>query len=135
MSAREITSELLKQIDSNKYDLIILNYANCDMVGHTGNLEKVIMAVETVDQEIGKLYEKLKDKNGLLIITSDHGNCEFMIDNDNNVITSHTTNKVPFIICDNKYQLKDGKLADIAPTILKIMNIDIPKDMTGEILI
>ena len=105
------------------------------MVGHTGNLEKAIVAVETVDQEVGRLYQKIKEKNGLLILTADHGNCELMIDENNNVITSHTTSKVPFIICNQNYHLTDGKLADIAPTILKIMGIEIPSDMTGDILI
>ena len=135
MSAVSITDTVLEKIDADQYDLIILNYANGDMVGHTGNLEKAIIAVETVDQEVGRLYQKIKEKNGLLILTADHGNCELMIDENNNIITSHTTSKVPFIICNQNYQLKDGKLADIAPTILKIMGIEIPSDMTGEILI
>lgn len=133
MSAYEITDKLLEIIGN--YDVIILNFANCDMVGHTGNLEAAIKAVETVDECIGKLYKKIQELNGLMIVTADHGNCELMIDDNNNVITSHTTNKVPFIICDNNYQVKDGKLADIAPTILNIINLEIPKEMTGEILI
>ena len=135
MSAKEITNTLLEELDKDKYDLIILNYANGDMVGHTGNLEKAIIAVETVDKEIGKLYEKINEKDGIMIITADHGNCELMIDEDDNIITSHTTSKVPFIICNSNYKVKDGKLSDIAPTILKIMNLDIPDDMTGKVLI
>jgi len=133
MSANEITDKLLEIMD--KYDVIILNYANCDMVGHTGNLEASIKAVETVDKNIGRLYNKIKELNGLMIITADHGNCELMIDEEDNIITSHTTNKVPFIICDENYKVKDGKLGDIAPTILNIMNIDIPEEMTGNSLI
>lgn len=133
MSAREITDKLLTIMDS--YDVIILNFANCDMVGHTGNLDAAIKAVETVDECIGRLYEKIKELEGLMIVTADHGNCELMIDEEENVITSHTTNKVPFIICDENYQVKDGKLGDIAPTILKIMNLEIPEEMTGNSLI
>lgn len=133
MSAREITNKLLTIMDN--YDVIILNFANCDMVGHTGNLEAAIKAVETVDECIGRLYEKILELDGLMIITADHGNCELMIDDENNIITSHTTNKVPFIICDKNYQVKEGKLGDIAPTILKIMGLEIPKEMTGDTLI
>lgn len=135
MSIVEVTKTLLKELTENNYDLIILNYANCDMVGHTGSLEAAIKAVEAVDESIGKVYQKIKELNGLLIITADHGNCELMIDENDNIITSHTTNKVPFIICSEDYKVKNGKLGDIAPTILKIMNLEIPKEMTGEIII
>ena len=133
MSAYEITDKLLAIMD--QYDVIILNFANCDMVGHTGNLDAAIKAVETVDECIGKLYQKIKELNGLMIITADHGNCELMIDEEDNVITTHTTNKVPFIICDNNYQVKDGKLGDIAPTILKLINLEVPEEMTGNSLV
>ena len=133
MSAREITDKLLTIM--NNYDVIILNFANCDMVGHTGNLDAEIKAVETVDECIGRLYDKVKELQGLMIVTADHGNCELMIDENDNVITSHTTNKVPFIICDQNHQVKDGKLGDIAPTILKIMDLEIPDEMTGNSLI
>ncbi|MGI6329279.1 MAG: 2,3-bisphosphoglycerate-independent phosphoglycerate mutase [Bacilli bacterium] len=135
MSIYEVTDKLLEEIKTNKYDLIILNYANPDMVGHTGNLEKTIQAIEAVDENLGRIYKKIKEKEGLLIVTADHGNCEYMLDDKDRVITSHTTNKVPFIICDKGYQVKDGKLGDIAPTILKLMKIEIPKEMTGEVLI
>ncbi len=135
MSAYEVTDKLLAEIDSGKHDLIILNYANLDMVGHTGNIEAAIKAVEVIDKNLGRIYEKIKEKEGLLIITADHGNCEYMLDKDNKMVTSHTTNKVPFIVCNKNYSLKNGKLGDIAPTILKIMKIDIPKEMTGDILI
>lgn len=130
MSANEITESLLKELD-NDYDVVILNFANGDMVGHTGNLEAAIQAVETVDMNIGLIYEKVKEKGGLLIITADHGNCEYMLDDENNVITTHTTNKVPFIVCDKEAKVKDGKLADIAPTIIRYMDKVVPCEMNG----
>ncbi len=134
MSAYEITEVLLKELDNN-YDLIILNYANGDMVGHTGVIDAAIKAVEAVDECLGKLYKKVKEKNGTLIITADHGNCEYMIDENDNIITSHTTNKVPFIITNKEYKLREGCLGDIAPTILDILNINKPKEMTRNSLI
>lgn len=135
MSIFEVTDSLLKELGKNIYDIIILNFANCDMVGHTGVLEAAIKAVEAVDENLGKVYHKIQDLGGTLIVTADHGNCELMIDEEGNIITSHTTNKVPFIVCDKKYQVKDGKLGDIAPTILKIMGLEIPKEMTKEVLV
>lgn len=133
MSADEITDKLLEVID--QYDVVILNFANCDMVGHTGNLEATIEAIEAVDENIGRIYKKVKELEGLLIITADHGNAEVMVDQNNSQVTKHTTSEVPFIICDKKYQLAPGKLADIAPTILTIMGLPIPKEMTGDVLI
>lgn len=135
MSIEEVTDVLLKELTENQYDLIILNYANCDMVGHTGNLDAAIKAVEAVDYHLGRVYEKVKELGGTLLVTADHGNCELMLDENNKVITSHTTNKVPFIICDKSYQLKEGKLSDIAPTIVKILDLEIPEEMTEEVLI
>lgn len=129
MSAYEITNRLLPIM--NDYDFIVLNFANGDMVGHTGNLEAAIKAVEVVDECVGKIYENYK---GTMIITADHGNCEEMLDKDGNILTSHTTNLVNFIVTA-KVKLKDGKLADIAPTILKLLNLKIPKEMTGKVLI
>ena len=105
------------------------------MVGHTGNLDAAIKAVETVDDCIGKIYKKVEEIGGTLIVTADHGNSEVMIDDNGNVITSHTTNKVPFIITDKSIKLEDGKLADIAPTMLYLLGLDIPKEMTGNVLI
>ena len=137
MSAHEITDTLLKELD-NKHDLIILNYANGDMVGHTGVYPKGINAVETIDLCINKILEKIDLNEYTVIITADHGNCEQMINDDDTINTAHTTNLVPFIILDKNIKLKEnyvGSLTDIAPTILKIMNIDIPKEMTGQILI
>ncbi len=133
MSADEITKTLLPIMQD--YDLIILNFANCDMVGHTGKLDKAIKAVEAVDDNIGILYNKIKELKGIMIITADHGNVEKMLDDNNNPITTHTTSKVPFLICDKNYCPTNGKLGDIAPTILTIMNLDIPKEMTGNVLI
>ena len=132
MSAYEITDTLLEKMGN--YDVIILNFANGDMVGHTGNLDAAIKAVETLDECVNKLYEKIISLNGIMIITADHGNCEEMIDENNNILTSHTTNKVPFLITGN-YKLKNGKLGDIAPTLVYLLNEKVPKEMTGEILI
>ena len=134
MSAEEVTDNLLKELD-NDYDLIVLNYANGDMVGHTGSYEAAKEAIEFLNKCVEKIYLKIKEKEGILIVTADHGNCEEMIDENGNMLTSHTTNKVPFIITNKDYTLKDGKLCDIAPTILKILNLDKPIEMTGESLI
>ncbi len=133
MSAYEVTDELLKIIDD--YDLVILNFANCDMVGHTGVLEAAIKAVETVDYNLGRIIDKVSQNGMTLLVTADHGNCEEMIDDEGHILTAHTTNLVPFIVTDSNYKLKDGKLGDIAPTILEIMGLEIPKEMTGESLI
>ena len=105
------------------------------MVGHTGNFEATVKAVETVDECLGKILKKVKELNGLLLITADHGNCDYMLDENNNIITSHSMSLVPFIITDENYKLKDGVLADIAPTILDILNIEKPVEMTGNSLI
>ncbi|MEG2311253.1 MAG: 2,3-bisphosphoglycerate-independent phosphoglycerate mutase [Bacilli bacterium] len=131
MGAYQITDILLKKME--KYDFIVLNFANGDMVGHTGNMLATIRAIEVIDQCLAKIYQKITAINGLLVITADHGNSEYMF-NDNNIITSHTMSKVPFIINRN-IALKDGKLADIAPTILELMKIKKPVSMTGESLI
>ena len=133
MSAEEITDSLLKEIEN--YDVIILNFANGDMLGHTGVLEAAIKGVETVDQCLLKIYEKIKELNGIMIITADHGNCEEMLDDKGNVVTSHTTNLVPFIITKENIKLNPGKLADIAPTILELLNLEVPVEMTGKSLI
>ena len=132
MSAYEITDTLLDKIGN--YDVIILNFANGDMVGHTGNFKATIKALETIDECIGKIYQKIQNLNGTLIITADHGNCDYMLDSENNIITSHSVNPVPLLITDKNIKLKNGKLADIAPTILNILKLEIPKEMTGEVL-
>jgi len=133
MSAKEITNRLLDEIEN--FDVIILNFANPDMVGHTGIFDASIKAVETVDEQLGRIYNKVKELNGTLIVTADHGNCEEMLDKEGNKLTAHTTNLVPFIVCNIEYKLTDGKLGDIAPTILKIMGLEVPKEMTGKVLI
>lgn len=133
MSAYEITDILLKEI--NNYDVIIVNFANGDMVGHTGNLDASIKAVEVVDECVGKLYNKIKGLNGTLLLTADHGNCDYMIDEKGIPVTSHSTSLVPFIITNKNYKVKNGKLSDIAPTLLKLINEEIPKEMTGNVLI
>lgn len=133
MSANEVTESLLNELAN--YDLVILNFANGDMVGHTGVLEAAIQAVETVDQCLEKIYNKICEVDGIMIITADHGNCEEMLDDDDNIVTSHTTNPVPFIITKQNLTLKPGKLGDIAPTILDLMHIEKPEEMTGESLL
>ena len=105
------------------------------MVGHTGDFKATIKAVETVDECLGKIYNKILEKDGILVVTADHGNSDYMQDNEGNIVTSHSTSLVPFIVTDKNIKLKDGKLADIAPTILSIMNLEIPSEMTGESLI
>ncbi len=132
MSAYLITDKLINIMDN--YDVIILNFANGDMVGHTGNLQAAISACEVLDSCVHKIYDKIKQLKGTLIITADHGNCEEMIDKEDNILTSHTTNKVPFLITGN-YRLKDGKLGDIAPTMLYLLDEEIPEEMTGDVLI
>ena len=139
MSAYEVTDELLKRLDEDKYDMIILNFANPDMVGHTGVMEAAVKAIETVDGCLGKLADKILEKDGTLFVTADHGNAEIMIDfSTGNPFTAHTTDPVPFIWVSNRTEgrsLKEGKLADIAPTMLNEMGLDKPAEMTGECLI
>ena len=133
MSAYEVNDELLNELAN--YDLVILNFANGDMVGHTGVLQAAIKAVESIDDCLGKIYKKIKEINGTLIVTADHGNCEEMLDENNNILTAHTTNPVPFIVTNKNFSLENGRLGDIAPTILDIMNIEKPVEMTGVSLI
>ena len=135
MSANMITASLIKEISKNHEDLVILNFANGDMVGHTGDYDAAITAVETVDTCIEKILENISHEEYTVIITADHGNCEVMKNKDGSIHTSHTTNKVPFIVTDKTLKLKDGKLCDIAPTILYLMDKKIPKEMTGNILV
>lgn len=127
MSAPEITDKLINEMNNN-YDFILLNFANCDMVGHTGNYDATIKAIEEIDSDIEKIYKKCNELGYTLIITADHGNCENMID-ENGKVTSHTSNKVPFIVCDDVNVNNVDKLSDIAPFILNYMNIDIPNEM------
>ena len=133
MSVYEVTESFLKEIAN--YDVTIINLANGDMVGHTGNYDAAISAVEHMDKCINKIYNKVVELEGTLIIIADHGNCDVMWDKDHKPVTSHTTNPVPCIITKEHIKLKDGKLADVAPTILELLNLPKPKEMTGESLI
>jgi len=137
MSALEVTDEAVKRIESGIYDFIVLNFANFDMVGHTGDLKAAISAVEAVDACVGKTINAVLKKGGITLLTSDHGNAEKMIDYETSEIyTAHTTNPVPLIIIGaGKFKLKSGILADIASTILGLFNLDQPKEMTGDNLI
>ncbi|MDD3341827.1 MAG: 2,3-bisphosphoglycerate-independent phosphoglycerate mutase [Bacilli bacterium] len=135
MSAGEITDILLEKLEANLYDVVILNYANGDMVGHTGNMEATKRALEALDLCLGKLYQKIEEKGGTLLITADHGNSDEMLDKMGHVITSHSLSKVPFIVTKEGISLQDGKLGDIAPTMLSLLGISAPAEMTGENLI
>ena len=135
MSAHEVTENVLNAINSEKYDAIILNYANPDMVGHTGSLPAAIKAVETIDECVGKVVEAILKHDGTMLITADHGNCEQMIDyTTGEPHTAHTTSPVPLILVTNNEELKikSGKLADLAPTLLELLGIEKPEEMTGE---
>jgi len=134
MSAAELTAEAVAAIKSGKYDMIVLNYANPDMVGHTGSLPAAIKAVETVDTGLGKIAAAIQASGGALLVTADHGNCEMMRDPETGgPHTSHTTNPVPVVLlgAGNRALLAEGRLADIAPTLLELMNLPKPKEMTG----
>ena len=137
MSANEICDNVCKAIDDEKYDAIILNFANPDMVGHTGNMEAAEKAVEMVDKCIGRIITEIGKHNGQLLITADHGNCEQMIDyKTGEPFTSHTTNPVPLILYGrNDVKLKNGRLCDLAPTLLDLMGLEKPEEMTGESLL
>ncbi len=139
MSANEVTEKVVEALENDKYDVVILNFANTDMVGHTGSLEAAIKAVETVDKCVGKIVNVIEKKKGNLIITADHGNAEQMIDyKTGEPHTAHTTNPVPIILVTDNKEIKlkeNGKLADLAPTMLELMGIEKPKEMTGESLI
>ncbi|MDD7316175.1 MAG: 2,3-bisphosphoglycerate-independent phosphoglycerate mutase [Bacillales bacterium] len=135
MSAYEVTDKVIDAINSKKYDTIILNFANCDMVGHTGVIDAAIKAVEAVDDCVGKVVDALDKVGGVALISADHGNAEKMKDENGNVYTAHTTNPVPVVITDKSIKLHDGILSDIAPTLLELLGIEIPSDMTSKSLI
>ena len=137
MSAYEVTDKVVEAINSKKYDCIILNYANPDMVGHTGSLEAAIKAIETIDECVGRVVEAINNQEGVLLITADHGNAEQMIDyKTGEPHTAHTTNPVPLILVGmENVKLAEGRLADLAPTMLDIMNLEKPEEMTGKSLI
>ena len=137
MSAEEVTVKVVEAIKSGKYNSIILNYANPDMVGHTGSLEAAIKAIEKIDGCVQRVVDAVKEQNGVLLITADHGNAEQMIDEaTGEPHTAHTTNPVPLILVGkDNVRLKEGRLADLAPTMLEIMGLEKPQEMTGESLI
>jgi len=137
MSAVEVTDKVVEAIKTKKYDTIILNYANPDMVGHTGNLDAAVKAIEVIDECVGRVIEAIEEVNGTVLITADHGNSEQMIDyTTGDPHTAHTTNDVPLILVGAEGKtLKSGRLADLAPTMLELMGIEKPEEMTGESLI
>lgn len=136
MSAPEVTAKVVEAIESNKYNVIILNFANCDMVGHTGVFKAALKAVETVDYCVGRVVDATLLMGGAVMITSDHGNADKMYEPDGSPFTAHTTAPVPLIVAGLDCKLKDdGRLCDIAPTMLKILELPIPQDMTGKALI
>ena len=136
MSAYPVCDEVCQKIRSGKYDAVILNFANCDMVGHTGIFDAAVKAVEAVDECVGKVVDAALEIDGAVIITADHGNADFMIDENGNPFTPHTTNPVPFCVVGFPCKLREGgRLADIAPSMLKILGLPQPTEMTGESII
>jgi 2,3-bisphosphoglycerate-independent phosphoglycerate mutase len=140
MSAEGITDELLKRLEGNQsaYDLVVLNFANADMVGHTGVLPATIHALEVVDGCIGRIVERVRALGGITLITADHGNAEQMIDADGGPLTAHTTNPVHLILVDDtrrEAHLNDGIFADVAPTMLDLLGLNPSPDMTGHSLL
>jgi 2,3-bisphosphoglycerate-independent phosphoglycerate mutase len=139
MSAFQVTDKLLRLLDQDLYDVIILNFANCDMVGHTGIIPAAVKAVEAVDACVGKLIAKIRALGGAALITADHGNAEQMRDTDGEPFTAHTCNPVWLVLVDDSRKTvtlrEGGKLADIAPTMLDMLGIAKPKEMTGESLL
>jgi 2,3-bisphosphoglycerate-independent phosphoglycerate mutase len=136
MSAYEVTDAVVDAINSDKYDVIILNYANCDMVGHTGVFDAAKAAVEAVDTCVGRMVEAILAKGGIALLTADHGNADKMFEADGSPFTAHTTNPVPFVVVGKDCKLREGGvLADIAPTMLELLEVEQPAEMTGKSLI
>lgn len=136
MSAYLVTERVLEEISSDKYDVIILNFANADMVGHTGIIDAAVAAIEALDKCVPQIVDAVLAKDGQILLTADHGNADNMLDENGNVVTAHSLNNVPLLhIANEPRELKSGKLADIAPTLLDLMGIRIPSEMTGESLI
>lgn len=132
----EVTDKVVEAIESDKYDTIILNYANCDMVGHTGIFDAAKAAVEAVDTCVGRMVDAILAKGGVALISADHGNADKMLEADGSPFTAHTTNPVPLIVVGYDCKLKEGGvLADLCPTMLEIMELPQPKEMTGKSLI
>ncbi len=137
MSAYEVCDKVVERIKSGEYDVIVLNFANCDMVGHTGVFEAAVKAVEAVDTCVGRTLDAICEMGGIALVTADHGNADQMIDYDNqSPFTAHTTNVVPLVLVGRKdVSLKTGRLADLTPTLLDLMGLEKPAEMTGESLI
>ncbi len=135
MSAYEVCDKVVDAIHSNKYDCIILNFANCDMVGHTGVVDATVKAVEAVDTCVGRVVEALDEVGGVALITADHGNAEKLADCDGKPFTAHTTNLVPVVITDKNIKIRDGILSDIAPTLLELLDVEVPAEMTSKSII
>jgi 2,3-bisphosphoglycerate-independent phosphoglycerate mutase len=136
MSAIEVCDKVCVAIKSGKYDVIILNFANCDMVGHTGFFDAAVKAVETVDTCVGRVKDATEEMGGVMLLTADHGNADRMVDTDGSPFTAHTTNPVPFSVIGKDCFLREGgKLCDIAPTIISLLGLQKPEEMTGESLI
>ena len=136
MSAFEVCDKVCEAIESDKYDVVILNFANCDMVGHTGFFDAAVKAVETVDTCVGRVEDAVKKMGGIMLLTADHGNADKMLDTDGSPFTAHTTFPVPFSVIGYDCELREGgKLCDISPTILKLLNLEQPAEMTGESII
>lgn len=136
MSAYEVTDKMVEAVKSGKYDALILNFANCDMVGHTGVFDAAVKAVEAVDTCVGRVVNAVKEMGGCVLLTADHGNADKMVEEDGSPFTAHTTNPVPFCVINHPCTLREGgRLADIAPTMLKILDLPQPAEMTGESII
>jgi 2,3-bisphosphoglycerate-independent phosphoglycerate mutase len=139
MSAFEVADVVLKRLDSNKYDVVVVNFANPDMVGHTGIMAATIKAAEAVDECVGRILDKVKSLGGAAIVTADHGNFEKMTEGDGKPHTAHTNNDVPLIVFDERYKnrklRKGGILADVGPTLLEMMGLPQPEEMTGRSLL
>lgn len=136
MSAYEVTDKMVEAVKSGKYDALILNFANCDMVGHTGVFDAAVKAVEAVDTCVGRVVDAVKEMGGCVLLTADHGNADKMVEEDGSPFTAHTTNPVPFCVINHPCTLREGgRLADIAPTMLNILDLPQPAEMTGESII
>ncbi len=138
MSAYEVTDKVLEELSTGEYDVMILNYANCDMVGHTGIIPAAVKAVHTVDECVKKVTDKILSMGGSALLTADHGNADKLLDSDGSPFTAHTTNPVPVVLVSDEYKdckLRDGVLADLAPTLLDVMDLPIPAEMTGKSLL
>ena len=136
MSAEPVCDKVCEAIESGKYDVVILNFANCDMVGHTGFFDAAVKAVETVDTCVGRVEAATLKMGGVMLLTADHGNADRMLDVDGSPFTAHTTNPVPFAVIGKECTLREGgKLCDISPTIIKLLGFDKPAEMNGESII